>query len=202
VRERRQAVDVGASIRRSAGNAFGRCVRTPHGRLCAGAFERASDAQPGQPHIIGADQDVARMQRAVDDADDGGEVERAGELGDDAKRLAGRRRPVLANDRIERIGGDEILGQKGRCLDNARGERRRDRGVGQIGGNEALQAGDELVDALGRQVETEQLYRNELVLLGIVGSKDRAERTRANLMKNAERTERVRRRGTASFRVQ
>jgi hypothetical protein len=142
------------------------------------------------------------MQRPVDDADDGGEVERAGELRDDAKRLAGRRRPVLANDSIERIGGDEILGQKGRCLHDARGERRGDRGVGQIGGNEALQAGDELVDALGRQVETEQLYRNELVLLGIVGSKDRAERTRANLMKNAERTERVRRRGTGSFRVQ
>ena len=74
--------------------------------------------------------------------------------------------------------------------------------MGQISGDEPLQAGDEFVDPLGRQVETEQLYRNELVLLGIVGSKDRAERARAYLMKNAERTERVWRRGAGSFRVQ
>jgi hypothetical protein len=142
------------------------------------------------------------MQRPVDDADDGGEIERAGELGDDAKRLASRRGSVFANNGIERIGGDEILSEKGGCLDDARGERRGDGAVGQIGGDEPLEAGDELVNALGRQVETEQLYRNELVLLGIVGSKDRAESARANLMKNAERTERVWRRGTGSFRVQ
>ena len=58
------------------------------------------------------------------------------------------------------------------------------------------------VHALGREVEAEEFDGDELVLLRIVGSKHGAERARANLMENAERTERVRRRGAGSFRVQ
>jgi hypothetical protein len=74
--------------------------------------------------------------------------------------------------------------------------------MGQIGRDQSLEIGDQFVNALGREVDSEELDGNELVLPGIVGSKHRAERARTNLMKNAERTERVWGRGTASFRVQ
>jgi hypothetical protein len=72
----------------------------------------------------------------------------------------------------------------------------------EIDGEQSFELTDELVHAFGRKVEAEKLDGDELVLAGIVSSKHRAEHARANLMQNAERTERVRRRGAGSFRVQ
>ena len=106
---------------------------------------------------------------------------------------------MLTDDGIERIGGDEILREIRRGLDDAGGDRRGDGRVCEIGGDQTFELGDELVHALGGQVEAEELHRDELVLLWIVGSKDLAESARTNLMKHAERTERVRRRGAGRF---
>ena len=72
----------------------------------------------------------------------------------------------------------------------------------EVGRDQPFEIGDELVHAFGGKVETEEFDGDQLVLTGIVGSKHRAEHARANLMQNAERTERVRRRGAGSFRVQ
>ena len=91
------------------------------------------------------------MQRAVPDVGGRGEVEGAGELGRNAQRVDGRRRPVLADHEVERIGGDEILREIGGHAVNAGRERRRDRRMRQIGGDEALELGDELMDTIGRQ---------------------------------------------------
>jgi hypothetical protein len=74
--------------------------------------------------------------------------------------------------------------------------------MGEVGVDQRLKLGDELVDALGRQVEPKELDRNELVLAGVVGAKDGAERARSDLMKNAKGTERFGVLGAGSFRVQ
>ena len=72
----------------------------------------------------------------------------------------------------------------------------------QVGSDQPFEIGDELVHAFWRQIEAEKFDGDELVLFRIVGPKNRTERARANLVENAERTERVRRRGTGCFRVQ
>ena len=85
---------------------------------------------------------------------------------------------------------------------DAGGDRRRDRRVRQVRSDELLEFGDEPVHALGREIEPEELDRDEPVLLRFVRAKHRAERTRADLMENPKWTEGVRRRSAGSFRVQ
>jgi hypothetical protein len=58
------------------------------------------------------------------------------------------------------------------------------------------------VHAFGRKIEVEGLDRNEPIALGIVRTQHRAERPRANLMKNPKRAERVRRRASDRVRAQ
>jgi hypothetical protein len=69
----------------------------------------------------------------------------------------------------------------------------------QIGVDDALEPGDELVRGVRRQVELEQFYRNETFTFGVVAAINGSESTSANLMKNAKRSERIR---SAVFRVQ
>ena len=142
------------------------------------------------------------MQRAVRDVDRRGEVERAGELSRDAQRVGRGRRPVLADREVERVGGHVILDEKRGDAADAGGERRRQRRVRQLGGDEALEPGHELMPALGRQVECEQLDGHQPLARRIVRAKHRPQRPRTNLMKNSKRSERVRRRSASSFGVQ
>jgi hypothetical protein len=58
------------------------------------------------------------------------------------------------------------------------------------------------VDAIGRQVEPEQLDRDEALVLGIVTAENRTKGACPDLMENAEWTEGVRGRAADSFRVQ
>ena len=126
--ERGQAEHVGAPIPGAAGHPLGRRVRPPHRRGDADPLERAGDAEAGQPHVVGRQQHVARMQRAVHDVDRRGEVERAGQLRRDPQRVGRRRRAVLADDEVERVGGDVILREiRGDAVDAGR-ERRGDAG--------------------------------------------------------------------------
>ena len=62
--------------------------------------------------------------------------------------------------------------------------------------------GRELMNPLGRQIESEQLDGDEAVALGIVGAEHRARCAGTNLMENPERSEGVWRRRSGSVRVQ
>ncbi len=86
--------------------------------------------------------------------------------------------------------------------DDAGGERRRDGRMREIGRDELLELGHELMNALGRHVELEQLHRDEAILIGFVCAKHRTERSGADLMQNTKWTERVGKRRAGSFRVQ
>ncbi len=202
VHQRREAEDVGAAIPRGAGDPLGSRVRPAHRRLHADPLERVSDADAGQSCFLRRQQDVARVQRAVRDAHGGGKVERARQLGRDAHRVGGRRRTVLANREVERLGGDIILRQVRRDVDDAGADRRDKRGIVEACGNNPLELGDELVNALGRKVELEQLDRDQPFARRVVRAKHWSQRAGANLMKNTKRSERVRERSASSFRVQ
>ena len=73
----------------------------------------------------------------------------------------------------------------------------------QVGGNQALEGRHQLVHALGRQVQLEELDGNEALALRVVKrAKHRPQRPRTNLMKNTKPTECVRRDIDGSVRVQ
>jgi hypothetical protein len=61
---------------------------------------------------------------------------------------------------------------------------------------------DEPMDAIGRQVEADQLDRDKTVGVRIVRAKHRAQRSCPDLMENSKWSEGVRRRRADSFRVQ
>ena len=89
---------------------FRRGVRAPHRRGDADPLERARDAEAGQPRLVGRQQDVARMQRAVRRCGPPRRQNRARRPA--ARRRAARRRrrrSVVANDDVERVGGDVVL---------------------------------------------------------------------------------------------
>jgi hypothetical protein len=74
--------------------------------------------------------------------------------------------------------------------------------VGQVGGDEPFKLGDQLVRALRWEVEREQLDGDEPLAGRVVGAIDRPQRSRTNLMKNSEGSERVRGRIASSVSVQ
>jgi len=74
--------------------------------------------------------------------------------------------------------------------------------VREIGGDQALELCHELVGALRRQVEFEQLDRDEVLALRIVGAKHRPQGSRADLVKHSKRSEGVGRRIANSVSVQ
>jgi hypothetical protein len=142
------------------------------------------------------------MKRAVSDIHRGREVERSRHLRRDARAFGGGRRAVSPDEDVNRLGDDKILREIGEDAGNACGEGRRDRRMREVGVNQRLQLGHEPVHAIGREIESEELDGNQLVLVGIVGTKHRTQSACADLMKNAKRTERPRIRSTGSFRVQ
>jgi len=72
----------------------------------------------------------------------------------------------------------------------------------QVRGDQLVELSDELVNALGRNVESEDFDRDGTIVLRMSGAIDRTERAGANLMEDTERPEGVRRRRTSSVRVQ
>ena len=65
-----------------------------------------------------------------------------------------------------------------------------------------FELGDELMPALGRQVEFEEFDGDESLARRVVRTKHRTQRAGTDLMKNAKRTERPWMRSAGSFRVQ
>jgi hypothetical protein len=74
--------------------------------------------------------------------------------------------------------------------------------MGQIGGNQLLELPCELWQALRHELEPEQFHRNQPVQLWLVRPVDGPQRAGADLMKNTEGSESVRRRRAGSVRVQ
>ena len=74
--------------------------------------------------------------------------------------------------------------------------------MGEIRRDQLVELGDELMDALGWQVEPKELDGDDAIGLRVPRPVDRTERPGANLMENAERSEGVRWRGAGSVRVQ
>jgi hypothetical protein len=72
----------------------------------------------------------------------------------------------------------------------------------QLSRDQALELGHEPVQAIRRQIEPQDFDRDQPRPIGIVGTKDRTQRSGTNLMQDPERSERVRRRGAGSFRMQ
>ena len=72
----------------------------------------------------------------------------------------------------------------------------------QIGGDQTFERADELVDPLRRQIEFEELDRDEPLAFRIVRPEHRSKSPRTDLMKNTKRSECIWRRCGGSFRVQ
>ena len=202
VHQRRKAEDIGAPIPIAAGDPLRRAVRPAHGRDDAYLLECARDAEAGQPCIVGREQDIARVQRAVRDLRGRRDVERARQLRRHPQRAAGRRRSVFANGQVERVGGDVILGEKGGDAADAGGKGRHQGRVREPGGDQLLEFGDQLVRAFRREVEFEQLDGDEPLACRIVRAKHRSQGSCTNLMKNSKPSECVGRRSASSVSVQ
>ena len=136
------------------------------------------------------------------DVDGGGEIERARQLRRDTNHVRRRRQLLIPNDDVEGVGSNEIHREiRGNIADPGR-ERRGNAGVAQIGGDQSLQLDDELVGTLGRKIDAKQLDRDETILFRLIGAKDRAKSSCADLVKHAKRSESVGRRIAGSVRVQ
>ena len=72
----------------------------------------------------------------------------------------------------------------------------------EIGVDDTLEPGDELMRDVRLKVELEELYRNETFAFRVVAAIDGSESASANLMKNAKWSERIGRRTAGVFRVQ
>lgn len=129
------------------------------------------------------------MQCAVVDVRNRREIQRAGELDGNAKRIRRGRGPILANREIERLGSDIILGKIGGDARESSRQRNRDGGMVQFGGNELFELGNKLVNALRRQIQPEQLDRNQTLSPRVISAKYRPKRACTNLMENPKRSE-------------
>ena len=126
----------------------------------------------------------------------------AGQLRRHTERVGGRGRSLVAQHDVERVGGHVFLREINHQAVGSGRDRRGDDRMRQLGRDQALELGHELVQALRRHVEPQDFDRDQPRAIGIVGTKDRTERSGTDLMQDPERSERVRRRGAGSFRMQ
>ena len=127
-------------------------------------------------------------------------VERAGELRRHAQRIGDRRRSVPERD-IERLADNVVLREIGAHALDAGGPWPDDRGMRHRGGDQPLEFSNELMHALGRQVESKEFDGDEPVAIRIECPKHRPQSAGANLVENPEWTEGLRR-STRCVRVQ
>jgi hypothetical protein len=142
------------------------------------------------------------MERAVENLGGRGVIERVPQLGGNPDNRVGRRGTRISDHHVQGFGGDEILGQERMHTGEAGRQRRRNAGMREIGGDQLLELGDELVRFLRRQVEPEQFDRNETILFGLICAEHRAQRARTDLMEYTKRPESVGGRSAGCVRVQ
>lgn len=136
------------------------------------------------------------------DVHGGRKVESPGQPSGQPQAVADGRRAVGAPRRVQGFGGHVVLYQEGVGARNAGLERRRDAWMRQRGSDERLELGNEAMHPVVRQVEPEQLHRDDSAALVVAGTKHRAQNACADLMKNTKRSEGVCGRGTGNVRVQ
>ena len=123
------------------------------------------------------------------DARGTGEVDRAGELGDERQDRCDRRWRVVPHRDVERLGGHVFFRAVGeRALDACR-DRLDDRRMEQAGLGRARQLVSERLRLLRRDVEAERFHGDQPIALRLVGAENRPQRTYANLMQHPEGSE-------------
>ena len=142
------------------------------------------------------------MQRAVFDEPLRGGIECMSQLAHHGQRLGKRQRAPFAYHDIERVAGEVILREV--CDDAVETGRdgSRDRRMSKPGLDQPLEFADQLMDALGRQVEAEHFDGNQPIAFRFVRAKHRAQSTGTDLMKYPKWTKGVWRGGAGNFRVQ
>ncbi len=201
VNHRGQTKHIRSTIPRGSDRPLRRCKRAPDLRQHTHTFDGSRNPEAGEPGLVRRQQDVAWVQHAVFNVDRRSGVERARHARGDAQRIGGRRRSASERD-IERLGGDVVLGEiRAHALD-AGGHRRDHSRMRHRRGDQPLEFGNELMDAPGRQVESEEFNGHETIVVRIERPKHGPQCTGANLMENPEWTEGLRRRSTRSVRVQ
>jgi hypothetical protein len=189
VHEGRQAEDIRLSVPWSTCPALGRGIRTTNGCGDADALQRSGHANAGQPRLVIRQEHIARMQRTMVDVRHRRQVERSRQLHRYAKRISGRRRAVLTNRQVQRFGRDVILCEVRRHARDTGRQWDRDCGVIQVGGDELIELGNELMDAFGRQIQFEELDRNQSFAPRVISAEYRPKRACTNLMENPKRSE-------------
>jgi len=151
----REAEHIGPAIPDATADALGRGVGPAHRRRNADALERTRHAKANQTKLVCRHEDIARMQRPVQDLPGRSEVEGVGQRGGHPQHVDRSRRAALSNDDVERLCGDVVLRQVGLDAVDAGRKRRGNHQVSKIGGNQLLELANQLMDALGRQVQAE-----------------------------------------------
>ena len=200
--ERGEAEHVRRSIPRRARHPLGRRIRPANRRDGPNGLQRRDHAKARKPRLVGREQDVARMQRAVQKARGGRNIKCISQLRTDTHGICVAYRPLFAHHGVQRFRRHILLRQV--CLDtlDARDDKLCDGWMRQAGRDDRLELGDEPVDAIGREIEAEELDRDQPILVRIVRAKNRAESAGANLMKDSKWTKHVGRCSTHSFRLQ
>ena len=134
------------------------------------------------------------MQRAVVDALAGGPIQRLGQAAQRHDDGFERRRAVLPERRVERVTVGVVLREvRGRRFDPC-GQRRDDRGMLRLIGDQILECCRQLLALLGRGAKPEDLQRDETIPRRVVRAKNGTEAAGPNLMQDAKGTTGGRRR--------
>ncbi len=134
------------------------------------------------------------MQRAVVDALAGGAIQRLGQAAQRHDDGFERRRAVLPERRVERVPVGVVLREvRGRPFDPG-GQRRGDRGMLRLIGDQIFERCRQLRALLGRRAQPEDLQRDETIAGRVVRAKNGTEAAGPNLMQDAKGTTGGRRR--------
>ena len=160
------------------------------------ALEGGHDPQAGESHFVRRHQHIARVQRPVVDADGRGRVERAGQLADQAQGVGQRRRAILLQCHVGRIGDEILFGHVGRGAVGTSAKRKDDERVLDRNRRQPVEVSGELYRLFGGEVEEERLDGHDAVVVGIVAAEYRTQHADANLVYDAKPAEGRRRQRT------
>jgi hypothetical protein len=165
-------------------------VRQPDCRPGAGGVERARNARTGEARVLGgrADEDVARVQRAMSLPRRPRVVDRAGHRAQNRERARKRHDAELPERDVKRFAGHVFEHREWRRPFEAGVEDRHERRV-RGGARGAAERVAERGGGFGNEIEPERLDRDESIVIGIVGAKNRSQGAAANLVQDAIRAE-------------
>jgi bacillithiol biosynthesis cysteine-adding enzyme BshC len=189
VGDRGQGEHVGRRAPGHTGNAFRRTVGPAHRRPEPDALQRLHHPEPGGSRLVRRHEDVAGMQPAVPDPGGPGEIDGAGQLGDERQHRLDRRRRVVPQGHVERLGRDVLLRAVSDAAFDPGRYRFDDRGVEEPGAGSAGQLVGQGLRLLRREIDPEGLHRDEPIAFRLVGTEDRSERADPYLMQDPEGAE-------------